>query len=233
MSIDCLSLIHRHTFSCVQCSVASDRSLEFLQSLISPFDAVDASVECNDHVSELVGTLLSCFIRHLSLRTPIASGNAVQKQRKVCDFVGCMIKLRPDLCRSRFGGCVSWFMSLADRMLIDLDLSAQQRQLCLSSVRLLNTSACVSDDYFACSLLNRTGMSESVLVMLLANGGSDNMLGSAVQGMVCKMAEQWLNSLIDGRAAKLIERFVIFRLSFAFAVLFTLISIFSACLLVR
>jgi hypothetical protein len=97
---------------------------------------------------------------------------------------------------------------LADRALIDLDLSAQQKQLCLSSVRLLHNAAAVSDDFFAHSLLNRTGMLDSFLLMLVANQGSDNMLSSVVQGMVCKMAQHWLKSLINGRASALIKRFV-------------------------
>jgi hypothetical protein len=153
-------------------------------------------------VNDMVGSMLPLLIGSLQ-----RGGQSIGKLSKVSDFVGWLIQTRPDLCRSRFGGCLTWFVSLADRVLIDLDLSAQQKQLRMSSARLLSQAASVSDDTYVRAMLNRTGMLESVLLMLLSNSGSEGMFGSVVQGMMCTMAEHWLNSFLSGRASSLVERF--------------------------
>jgi hypothetical protein len=191
------------TLCYVQPSVASDRSIEFLQSLIPTFDPFAVNSELVAAVDDMVGSMLPLLIGSLQ-----RGGSAIGKLNKVSDFVGWLIQTRPDLCRSRFGGCLTWFVSLADRVLTDLDLSAQQKHLRMSSARLLSQAASVSDDTYVRAMLNRTGMLESVLLMLLSNSGSEGMFGSVVQGMICTMAEHWLNSFLSGRASSLVERFV-------------------------
>lgn len=188
---------------CSQDSFACDRSFEFLQSLLLPTDASKLDVDQSTCISDMVGMLLPTLIR--SLRDN-PSFNGAAKQRKVSDFLGWLIQTRPDLCQTRFGGCLNWFVSMADRRVLDVEWAPQQKLMCLSSIRLLSHATNAPNDYFVRATLNRTGMLDSVLLMLLANAGADNMLSSTMQALVCKMAEFKLTSLIDGRAAKLVER---------------------------
>jgi hypothetical protein len=196
------------SFCALQMSVSCDRSFEYLQSLIQALDSDSQSYSVNDLVKLL---LTSCIG---SLRRGRSMSIVSIKQRKLSEFVGWLIQTRSDLCRTHFGGCLSWFVSLADHVLIDLQLSAEQKHLCMTSVRMLRSAASVSDPHFARSLVNRTGMSESVVLMLMANGGACNLLGSALQGMVCTMAEHWLQTLFSGRASKLVARFVFCHFTF-------------------
>jgi hypothetical protein len=205
--------------------------LEFLQTLIISFDPMQFNSQHDGSIDNLVGTVLPGLTSGL-LRAEKDSNSSI-KQRKVSEFLGWLIQTRPDLCRSRFGSCVTWFVSLADRILIDLDLSAQQKHLRMSSARLLSQAASASDDSFVRAMLSRTGMLDSVLLMLLSNSGSGNMFGSVMQGMICTMAEHWLKSLLAGRASKLLDGFVNPD-RFLFNFLILIITIYqTACLLSR
>ena len=173
----------------------SGRFMDFLQTIIPK---VTLTSTPSEYGKTFITTYLPNIIKSLYKTTNI------ENQRRIYEFIGQLFQSYPIICRSYFNRCVTLFITLTDQLLIDIDFISQKKLLHISSSQLLYTIISISDDFFIRTLMSRSGFIESIMTIFLANR-SDNLLGSVLQRIVCKMVEQWLTTFMKTRVCKMIE----------------------------
>jgi uncharacterized protein YejL (UPF0352 family) len=150
------------------------------------------------------------FLEHVSYNDPMKHNQIIhviepyisslirtnhEHTHKIYNFIAHLFQMYPETRERYLQTCVTTFIQRAERF---------YRETCTTSQKLAVTSAArIIAPY---DIPHRTGMTESIMAVLLTNQGRDNMVSSMIQVMIGNMVTHFLTSFVNTQARHLISR---------------------------